>query len=824
MPPERRRTRWTCHVPEARIRARRGRPAARRVVVVGSGAVGLYTATELARRGRDVVVVEAGGLALGRFDPGVVPLRRAASRRHRGGRSRTLGGTTNLWGGQLAEFDAIDLGAAPRASGGVARSRSPSSRASTGATYESLGIPDVRPARRGRVEDRRNERPRLGAGSTCSSRAGCPSRTSPFGRETTCDEPDEPPRADGTHGDGVSRAPAHVSTRLTRRRPRRRRSTQSRVRRFVLAAGNDRDRSPPPARGRVVGWPAPWRGQRPGRPRFQDHLGGRIATVHPTDSKRFFKTLQQPARRTPQVPAEVPARPGGARSSEAVNVHGMFAFESSISENLVYLKQFVKAAVYGRKVGGLRSLAANVRASASYLLPLMWTYAKDHRIFEPSTSRISLFVQMEQIPRDDSTIGIDPSRRDRDGPAAGRGRLASRRRRARGAPRLRAPHRPRAAGGGARAAGDRRGAAARRSGVPRAAARHESPVGRRRSWPRRAPRVSSTPTSASSAPTTCTSQARRPSRRIGAANTTFPALALASRLVDHSDRAMALTTTSGSGSRRPTSGSGVDDSWAATASRASTRTGRDRARTRDPPLRRRPELRHGDGRGGAGPGPRRIVPDVTVCTKVGIPRPAYSSTPLRRASLRQADAPEASAEGGRRHDAEHGKERSAASCFSEEAIRSSLAESLERLRRDSVDVFLLHEPGPCRPRRRRRRLAWIALAQERADQGLRRGHRRAPAIGGTRFGSVWQSRWPGVRVWRLRPGTSRTSSMAPSRYGADGGGRRPRLSSGWPPSRIPGCVLLVSASSPGAFGSCWRRLSRRKPCRFRFRFAYPVMS
>ena len=40
-----------------------------RTVIVGSGAVGLYAARELARLGEDVVVVESGGVGLGGFAP-----------------------------------------------------------------------------------------------------------------------------------------------------------------------------------------------------------------------------------------------------------------------------------------------------------------------------------------------------------------------------------------------------------------------------------------------------------------------------------------------------------------------------------------------------------------------------------------------------------------------------------------------------------------------------------------------------------------------------------------------------------------------------------
>ena len=90
-------------------------------------------------------------------------------------------------------------------------------------------------------------------------------------------------------------------------------------------------------------------------------------------------------------------------------------FESSISENLVYLKQFVKAALYSRKFSGMRDLARNLRACGKHLLPLMWKYVVDNRIFVPSSSKISLIIQSEQMPLRDSRISIDSSLIKADG-------------------------------------------------------------------------------------------------------------------------------------------------------------------------------------------------------------------------------------------------------------------------------------------------------------------------------------------------------------------------------------------------------------------------
>jgi choline dehydrogenase-like flavoprotein len=86
-------------------------PIRAEVAVVGSGPAGIVTALELARRGRDVVLLESGGID---FDPkleGVdetvgsdphhVPLSLATCRR--------LGGASNIWGGRCVPFDPVDF-------------------------------------------------------------------------------------------------------------------------------------------------------------------------------------------------------------------------------------------------------------------------------------------------------------------------------------------------------------------------------------------------------------------------------------------------------------------------------------------------------------------------------------------------------------------------------------------------------------------------------------------------------------------------------------------------------------------------------------------
>lgn len=78
------------------------------VVIVGAGAVGLTMAVDLARRGRSVVLLEAGTdrvtSSSQQYFEGAASVGHPLPGLHLG-RFRALGGTTNFWGGQCVRFD-----------------------------------------------------------------------------------------------------------------------------------------------------------------------------------------------------------------------------------------------------------------------------------------------------------------------------------------------------------------------------------------------------------------------------------------------------------------------------------------------------------------------------------------------------------------------------------------------------------------------------------------------------------------------------------------------------------------------------------------------
>ena len=88
-----------------------GRALACDVLVIGGGTAGLVVAARLSRAGKNVVVLESGGL---RNDGATDDLDEVVHtgtiyRGARDGRARGLGGTSTKWGGAMLPFEATDL-------------------------------------------------------------------------------------------------------------------------------------------------------------------------------------------------------------------------------------------------------------------------------------------------------------------------------------------------------------------------------------------------------------------------------------------------------------------------------------------------------------------------------------------------------------------------------------------------------------------------------------------------------------------------------------------------------------------------------------------
>ncbi len=377
-----------------------------RVIVVGAGAVGLYAASQLAARGREVLVIEAGDSHLGSFPADSYT---SVGRAHSGiklGRSRSLGGTTNLWGGQLVEFQPLDFNG---------RDWLPGSKWPVGydeiapyykRTYENLGMPpqflNDADVWRGIGCDRPDLGPEFEVFFT--RWMGIPNFAEMFAKQIQAD-----PKVSVLTGHAVTGFRGN-GARIDAVRVANDKGQPHWIGgdTVILAAGTIENARLLLHAAQDSGWDAPWRGNPNVGRFFQDHLGGKIAAFQPTDKRGFFRMFSNVVYQGRKFQPKIRMRNDVQMQQQLYNTQVFFAFESEVSEHMVYLKQFLRAALYNRKLTGIGDMVRNAFGMARYLVPLMWKYVWDHRVFVPSTAKILMHVQAEHAPRAESAIRIDP--------------------------------------------------------------------------------------------------------------------------------------------------------------------------------------------------------------------------------------------------------------------------------------------------------------------------------------------------------------------------------------------------------------------------------
>jgi choline dehydrogenase-like flavoprotein len=385
----------------------------RRVVIIGGGTVGIYAARELARRGQEVLVIEAGGRDLDNFRPESYASVGKAHEGIRLARARNLGGASNLWGGQLVEFQPVDF----EGRDWLPDSKWPIDYAEVAAwhqqTYENLGIPaeflqdQAIFKRTGGVNPNVGDKLELFLTRWLKT----PSFAVAFGKEIQSDYKITVLLNHTVVGfagtGGVITAIEAIS------RTGQRQMIQGAI--FILGAGTIEICRLLLHAAATPGWECPWRDNPHVGRWFQDHLVGRVAAVEVLDRHRFFNIFSTIVCSGHKFQPKLRLTNATLKNTRILNIQGMMSFESSISENLVYLKQFLKAALYSRKISGVGDLFRNLRACGKHLLPLMWKYVIDNRVFVPSSSKISLNIQSEQTPLRGSRLYLDPSVKDKAG-------------------------------------------------------------------------------------------------------------------------------------------------------------------------------------------------------------------------------------------------------------------------------------------------------------------------------------------------------------------------------------------------------------------------
>ncbi len=375
------------------------------VVIVGAGAVGTHLAVQIARQGRQVVLLESGDRTIGSFSSetfGVV------GRPHDGiaiGRTVALGGTSNLWGGQLVEFMPSDLDGRDWLPGSRWPIRYEELAPYYAKTYEALGIEKSLHDDTAVWKGIRKKPPELAQNIEVFLTRWLKTPNIAAHYEKEVESLPNLLVVLNTKTVGFETDDERLTGVVVAGKKGGRQAILGRA--IVLAAGTIENSRLLLHAAADTSWDCPWRGNDNVGRWFQDHLGGKVAHIRPRNTKAFYNLFCTVVLRGQKFQPKVRLRNAIIEEEPLLNCQAMIAFESSVRENLVFLKQFVKAAVYSRKIGSLTDLVRNVLACSRHMIPLMWKFVIEHRILIPSGSRISLLVQAEVEPLRESRVLID---------------------------------------------------------------------------------------------------------------------------------------------------------------------------------------------------------------------------------------------------------------------------------------------------------------------------------------------------------------------------------------------------------------------------------
>jgi choline dehydrogenase-like flavoprotein len=362
------------------------------VVVIGAGPVGIYLSYRLISAGASVVLIEAGGRVAdsARNEVATTPIGLPFAG-YKLGRAFGLGGTSVVWGGQLAEFEAADFASWPLAFDDVSPWYAKA--------YEDLSI---------HPEDVDMYRARLG-GETLDDQVverffthWLPQQNfARLFRKQVIDDARTQVLINGTvNGIDIENGRA----RSVKVRTADGRDLEIPGSRFVFCNGTleiVRFFLSTAKTGNV-----PWKHNAAIGKLYQDHLSGKVATAELIDEKKFRNYFENAfTRGTVKLQSKLRPRPELRKDGE-LGVCGFFYFRSDIQEQLGNIKWLIRSLRSGAQSSSLASLPKDLMALIRMLAPITLRFVRDRRVMAFFDRSLDFMVQCEQRPIERSQIRL----------------------------------------------------------------------------------------------------------------------------------------------------------------------------------------------------------------------------------------------------------------------------------------------------------------------------------------------------------------------------------------------------------------------------------
>jgi choline dehydrogenase-like flavoprotein len=383
------------------------------VCVVGAGAAGILVAVELVRRGKRVVIAEAGGRELEDQDP---YRSEVSGLKHNGihtGRFRIYGGSTTHWGGQILELDANDFTHRPWVPGSgwpFAKStlESPYRRA-----LELEGLVDVTLSDDQVWKEIGQSTPNLGQTLIPYFSRWCPEPNFTALHRTALEKREDLAIYLHANACGFVLNADGQSVKGIRCRTIGGKEAVFQAARYILCMGgieSSRFLLQPFESSPRTYIPPPWNKSGLVGRYYQDHIDCNCAEITDLDSGRFHDYFDNVFSRGYKYHPKFRLDPELQKENKTLNVAGTMVFKSDADEILNRLKGIAKNVTH-RRLGGLNpSDPAFMVANLPLLLRQFYRYRFQHRMFNGRSQQILLRVHCEQEPLSSSSIQLAESR------------------------------------------------------------------------------------------------------------------------------------------------------------------------------------------------------------------------------------------------------------------------------------------------------------------------------------------------------------------------------------------------------------------------------
>lgn len=383
------------------------------VIVVGAGAVGITLAIVLARKGKNVLLLESGG---GQFEQKSKDLNlfTLSGRHHVGileGRARVVGGTTTLWGGQLTSFSEEDF----KQRDWIPGSGWPIDFQDVAPYYEEvaelLGL-DSKYSEDKSVWQSLNI-DEIDLGTTIK-----PFLTR-WMKETNIfkifqNEIEESEKITlvkhaittgfncDTTSELINEVVVNNSSNVQYKLPAKDVIVSCgtiEASRLMLYAAEENEK-------------LPWKNNDNVGAFFQDHLDIQIAKVTPIDKKLFSQAFDNIFVGGRKYQPKLRLSEEFQKTAECVNLSSSFIFDSSFSEQVSNIKLFARSLFRGSVPDNWKDLPQHIKTIFSIFVPMAIRYIKDRRILSLSDKGIYLNLHCEQVPMNESRITLDWTKKD----------------------------------------------------------------------------------------------------------------------------------------------------------------------------------------------------------------------------------------------------------------------------------------------------------------------------------------------------------------------------------------------------------------------------